>query len=128
MPVTAGSPIVAEDFMEQLDEATADIVDLESAVSAVVTAFNESLEITKRGSVVGTPSVDGDLVVTFPEAFASNPIVVAFPGDISAVFMVQMVGASLSTTGVTVRCFDPAGAAVTGVAVRVNWIACGTPA
>lgn len=125
MPVTAGAPIVAEDFMEQLDEATADIVDLQNNVTTIETSLLNSLEITQRGSVVGTPTVDGDLSITFD--FADTPFVVAWPGDISTVFTVQQRQSTLTNTGVTVRCFDPAGAPLTGIAVRVTWIACGTP-
>lgn len=78
------------------------------------------------GSTAGTTSAGGDIAITFGNTFAAAPTVVVSCGDNNNGFFVpHVIHSTVTTTGVTVRCYDATGSAIPSTALRVNWAASG---
>lgn len=75
---------------------------------------------TQAGNIVVMTNGSGVGSVTFPEAFAAAPVVVAWGGNGEALTSVHPAA---TTTGFTFTAYTQAGALMTSVNVRVLWIA-----
>jgi hypothetical protein len=75
------------------------------------------------GEAVGVPSA-ANLAITFPRQFASPPSVWVAPGDnASDLRNVVLIRATVTTSGFTVQCWNSTGGAISGLPVRICYIA-----
>ena len=81
-----------------------------------LTTFNQG------GYFTGTSNASGDVVITFPRAFAGTPYVNLTPSGVNMVLVMSMLAAT--TTQMTVRCFSGT-AVLANTAVGIVWIAVG---
>jgi hypothetical protein len=99
--------------------------------AVLVGAYSGQAQIDQAGTLVGTTSGAGALALTFPAPFPNGVISVSgFNGDISAASNVTIGGSETATPTNTAEYIfyvtDAAtGSLVTGVDVRINWMAKG---
>jgi hypothetical protein len=140
-PATLAGPPTHEDMHEDVsDELVATQTELgtnPSGSDATVAVRLANAETTFRlnggntsskplvqgGEGVQTTDASGDVTITFPQAFAATPVVIATNSQAALQYFCSTHTAS--TTTVKVRYRDATGAAVVSASVATAWIAIG---
>lgn len=122
MSTAAGAPVVTDDFIAQLDTATATNATQDAAITAAEAAIELLFTRFQADTKTDTTSAGGDLSVTFAVPFVATPTIVVSPhGYTFGSF--TCAAFDKSTTGFTIRCIDMAGNPIVSTAVSVEWIA-----
>lgn len=121
MGTNAGDLLDTDDFMLQLDAATADIAVLEGLVTSLQASIAVLFEREQSdGTVVSTDGL-GQATILFPNGpFSTTPVVTVSPGNYdNGVFVVGVV--ACDETSFVVRCHNLAEVLVTGTDLLINW-------
>jgi hypothetical protein len=87
-------------------------------------AAGQVLTVQAWSAIVNT-NAGGDVTITYPAAFASGVSSVQLtPGDVSGNFA-YVAGTGATLSGCTARCYQPGGAAVASIPVRINVLVVG---
>ena len=85
-------------------------------------AWVDLVPVTQGGYFTGTTNASGDVVITFPKAFAGTPYCNLTPSGVNMVLVMSMLAAT--TTQMTVRCFSGT-AVLANTSVGIVWTAVG---